>query len=541
MIDAILKGLVSSASYLLSSNPLAFTKTGTADGAPSPSLLAHKGSTCSALHLPSPPSPSSPHSTCLPPSPHDAHPRGERGRWVRPLGYAERFMTAAHDHGCMTTVYALWLDARAPIDFEVIKQATSIMYRKLPHLRMSIGRHKGKLWWREIPREAVDVEELRSDDVHSTLESLLRRRYRMEEGPLWFTRFVPLQGEDECVIDNNHNLKYKYVCLFGFHHNVSDGTTNMKFCKVFLQVVNDLLAGREVDMRQEGVFATPLHDQIADDASSQWYLFTIFLKRFYKGILSYGAYVRNFTHIYRMPAENIASTRVLHHELDEFTTRNLLRRCKMEGVTLNSAFTAAANLTLYRMMADKNHSLDATTVSSLQAINMRRYWPKDAQPNTFGCHISMLDVGFATNRADLDGFWEYSRGVHSSLVYQLTTTQHPLKIQPISERLILIICSNSWLDWAGFPSTNDNHYTVTNMGDLTHTFPGMGEEVEVSRVLRSVSCHFMPTLCQHTLQTFRGRFCYSLDYYTQKLSRETATTYAQGIIDLLRKSIHTPN
>nr|XP_027221452.1 uncharacterized protein LOC113813624 [Penaeus vannamei] len=397
-------------------------------------------------------------------------------------------MTSAHDHGCMTTVYALWLDARAPIDFQVIKQATSIMYRKLPHLRMSIGRHKGKLWWREIPREAVDVEELRSDDVLATLESLLRRRYRMEEGPLWFTRFVPLQGEDECVRDNNHNLKYKYVCLFGFHHNVSDGTTNMKFCKVFLQVVNDLLAGREVDMRQEGVFATPLHDQIADDASSQSYLFTIFLKRFYKGILSYGAYVRNFTHIYRMPAENIASTRVLHHELDEFTTRNLLRRCKMEGVTLNSAFTAAANLTLYQMMASKNHSLDETTVNSLQAINMRRYWPKDAQPNTFGCHISMLDVGFDTRRADLDGFWEYSRGVHSSLVYQLTTTQHPLKIQPISERLILIICSNSWLDWAGLPSTNDNHYTVTNMGDLTHTFPGMGDEVEVSRVLRSVSC-----------------------------------------------------
>lgn len=63
----------------------------------------------------------------------------------------------------------------------------------------------------------------------------------------------------------------------------------------------------------------------------------------------------------------------------------------------------------------------------------------------------------------------------------------------------------------------------------------------MSLVLRSVSCHFMPTLCQHTLQTFRGRFCYSLDYYTQKITKENATTYAQGIMDFLRYAIHAPN
>ena len=50
-------------------------------------------------------------------------------RWVRPLGYAERFMTKAHDFGCLTTVYSLWLESRTPIQFETIKKTAQIMYR----------------------------------------------------------------------------------------------------------------------------------------------------------------------------------------------------------------------------------------------------------------------------------------------------------------------------------------------------------------------------------------------------------------------------
>ncbi|XP_042240531.1 uncharacterized protein LOC121878391 isoform X2 [Homarus americanus] len=468
---------------------------------------------------------------------HDAR----EPRWVRPLGYCEKLMTSAHRFGCMTTVYALWLDARQTIDFDVIKHATTIMYRKMPHLRVVLGRHQGKLWWREMEVPLVDVKELVTDDVVTTLEALLRRRYCMEEGPLWFVRFVSLNLDGECTRDRNHNEKYKYACIFGFHHNVSDGTTNMKFCKVFLQVLNDLLQGKDIDICEEGTFAEPLHDRIADMATSQWSLFTLFLSRFYKGVLSYGAYISNFTRLFQMPAHNDAATRVLQYELDDITSKKLYLRCKMEGVTLNSAFTAAANLALYRMMSSKSDSLDITDINCVQAINMRRYWPKQLQPNTFGCHISTLDVGFRTERRNLEEFWEYSRQVHSDLAHHLTTTQRALSVQPISERLKLVIGSNFWLDQVGLPSTNDNHYCVTNMGNLNSTFPGTGEEVEVSKVLRSVSCHFMPTLCQHTVQTFRGRFCYSLDYYTQKMKRETASQYAQDIIDTLISSIHTPN
>ncbi|XP_071550675.1 uncharacterized protein [Panulirus ornatus] len=414
--------------------------------------------------------------------------------------------------------------------------------KKMPHLRVVLGRHQGELWWREKESLPVDVREVTTEDVVATLEALLRRRYNMEEGPLWFVRFSSLSPQGERVRDRNYNDKYRYVCIFGFHHNMSDGTTNMKFCKVFVQVLNDLLRGKEVDMEEEeGIFARPLHDLEADAASSQWSLLCTFLYRFYKGVLSYGAYIRNFTRLFPLPAHITAATRVLHHELDETTSRKLYLRCKMEGVTLNSAFTAAANLALYQMMASKKESLDKTSINCAQAVNMRRYWPKELQPNTFGCHISTLDVSFPTTKENLGEFWEYSRNVHSILAHHLSVTKRALLVQPISERMKLVIGSNYWLDQLHLPSTNDNHYCVTNMGNLNGTFPGTGAEVEVTKVVRSVSCHFMPTLCQHTLQTFRGRLCYSLDYYTQKLTRDTASQYAQHILHILTSSIHTPN
>ncbi|XP_064102200.1 uncharacterized protein LOC135212586 [Macrobrachium nipponense] len=461
-------------------------------------------------------------------------------RWVRPLGYAERCMSKAHDYGCMTTVYALWLSSKAPLDFELIQHAAEIMYRKMPNLRMKLSHRDGELWWKESPRATLDVEELVTDNIEASVESLLHRRYNLEEGPLWFARFVTLpKSENEDCEDVE--VEHKYVCIFGFHHNASDGTSNMKFCNVFLKVLNDLSMGKEVDMKEEGTFAMPLQDALGDQIHTLWFFLCVFFKRLYTAILTFGVSVRNFTSRYKMPASNAAATHILQHELDEVTTKKLISRCKMEGVTLNSAFTAAANLSMYEMMISRDEELDETYLWSQQAINMRRYWPQELQPNTLGCHISLLDISFPTKRRDLHSFWEYARDVNRRLQHMLVEEKRPLKLQPMSQRLIILIRHNSWLAWLGLPSANDNHYTVTNMGNLHTAFPGVGEVVEATKVLRSVSCHFMPTLCQHTLQTFRGRFCYSLDYYTQKLSKETATTYAQGIMNLLRKSIHSPN
>ncbi|KAK4317806.1 hypothetical protein Pmani_011130 [Petrolisthes manimaculis] len=128
---------------------------------------------------------------------------------------------------------------------------------------------------------------------------------------------------------------------------------------------------------------------------------------------------------------------------------------------------------------------------------MRRYWPRELQPASLGCHISMMDVGFPVEESHLNEFWEYSRTIHTSLSRHLASTRRALAVQPISERMKLVMGSNYWLDRLGLSSTNDCHYCVTNMGNLSSTFTGDGPEVEVSKVLRT---GVLP-LHAHTLST----------------------------------------
>ena len=308
-----------------------------------------------------------------------------------------------------------------------------------------------------------------------------------------------------------------------------------------MSILNDLIIGCEVDMSQEGYFADPLHDQIADSRADYWYLFKLCMRRFDQGILSYGAYVKNFTISYPLSAHNEASTKALDYEIDEVSTKNLLKRCKMECVTLNSAFTAAANLGLYSIIQEYDSDFNETTFNSLQAVNMRRFWPKEKQANSLGCHISMTDVKFKTDSSDMDNFWEYTRKVHSNLKNGFEEQPRALLDLPFCERLNLLVQGNSWLSWLRLPSTNDSHYCVTYMGNLSQTFPGTGTEVEVTRVIRSVSGHFMSSLCQHTLHTFRNRLCYSIDYYTQKMESRTAEKYSKCIVEILKESIFKPN
>lgn len=242
-----------------------------------------------------------------------------------------------------------------------------------------------------------------------------------------------------------------------------------------------------------------------------------------------------------MPCDTDGRTLVIQNELDKITTERLLKRCKMEGVTLNTVFTAAANIGMYRMILQRDGSLEETRFDSQQAVNMRRYWPKDQQKNSYGCHISMVDIRIPTSKEDITNFWEYARKVHNIIQHELHVEKRTFKMQPLCEKLWLALFVNSWMSKLRLPSSNDSHYCVTNMGDVSSTFSGEGPAVSVSRILRSVSCHFMQALCQHTLQTFKGKFYYSLDYYPQKMSVGTARAYASSLMDTLRTVIHMPN
>ncbi|CAL4085036.1 unnamed protein product [Meganyctiphanes norvegica] len=459
---------------------------------------------------------------------------GSSLNWVRPLSYVETFMTQAQKYGCMKTVYALWLDTKKPIDITLVKQAAHITNRKMPHLQLSVGYRNRRPWWKKRNSETLDVEVVTSQDVIWIMEANLKHQYDLEEGPLWFVRLVKNNQNEENMY-NSHKC-YKYALVFGFLHNIADGTTNMAFCNQFISILNDLIEGHPPNMAAEGVFAEPLEDRLANEKSNRSYLCKLFFEHAKKA-MCFGAGVCNFTKNYPLPVENEACTRILHHEVDEITTKRLLKKCKMEKVTINSAFTAAANLGLYKLISEKDVGISDTVINTLQTVNMRRYWSKEAQPNSFGCRISSLNLNFSVAHHDAYAFWEYARDVHRIIKHGLDEKPLALLGLPLANFFKYVIGENFWVSKFSLPSSNDCHFCVTNMGNLDNILIGTLSQIKVSQIMRSVSGHFMPTLCQHTLQTFHGRLCYSIDYYTQKMKESTAEKYSKYIVDILKESI----
>ncbi|KAF2360731.1 Condensation domain [Trinorchestia longiramus] len=470
---------------------------------------------------------------------------GGSGTWVRKMGYGERFMTGSTDFGCMSTVYNLWFESKADVQLDTIRRTCYLVARKLPHLRLCVGYRDEELWFKEMDELKVDVDEIFTKDIMHTFEILLKKKFNLEKGPLWFTRFIKIDNNDSTDTPvKNFDAECRFVCLFGFHHNFSDGTTNMKFCNVFLKVLNDVLLGKPIDMKVEAQLSEPFHDRMADKLKKYWstymWIVTYICKRFYKGVIKYGHLTSNYTDHFQQPINYEAATHIIPGELDEDTTSRLLARCKAEKTTLNSAFTAAANIALYKLILEQNPNLDSTCFGGIQTVNMRRYWTKEQAKDSCGCHISTLDVNIPTDKKDIDDFWGYSRRIKDIMHDELNVSKRGIKLMLVSARLRLILQINALMDYLGCASMNDNHYCVTNMGDLSKQFSGTGEVVETIRLLRSVTCHYMPNLCQHTLHTFRGRFCYTLDYYAQKMEPNQAKLYATAVLATLQEAIDAP-
>ena len=387
----------------------------------------------------------------------------------------------------------------------------------------------------------LDVQEVESGDVSGTRISSIDETFDRMNGPLWFTKFIDVTSNKESSSSSTEDSSriFNFTCVFGFWHVLVDGTSNVKFCVVFLKTLNDLLLGRDVDMKVEIEFVEPLEDRLIDQENSRdrikstLFCANVSLRKFYRYALSWGRELRNFTKYYPEPRTEPAATHYVDLELDAETTNRLLQRCKKEEVTLNSVFAAATNIAFFRISLEKDSKLNSTKYRHNQIVNMRRYWPKEQIGNSGGCHISSLDIQVFTKKDDIGNFWPYAREVHRKLCKSLTESRTALRVLPLACKMRQTLVSNSLLKYPNLPSINDCHFSVTNMGNLDKFFISAGEVVVVTKVHRQSVSHHYPFLMEYFLQSYRGKLFVTLNYYAHKVSKETALILMKNLRETL--------
>ncbi|XP_042861472.1 uncharacterized protein LOC122246765 isoform X8 [Penaeus japonicus] len=403
---------------------------------------------------------------------------------------------------------------------------------QVPALRTCYGRRDGATWLREMAKEVVDFEVVQDASIMDMHDKLQHYHYATWTGPLWCARLWPRPRSslpDEGVGVDQSRYPHTHTLFLGFHHGITDGNTNMRICGFLVQLLNDVLAGRPInDEEQLGIFVSDgrtkklLEERIAymelepdrkqralDDYNSRHANHSL-IKSTFKGV-----------------GDKVGKSLLLTSDVDAATTTQFVKRCRAEKVTVNSAFTALANVALVDLLVDGGLEQDAYSIRGDHIIDARRYWDGDTSQH-LGCHIlPQLAVMIPTPRDTEGKFWDYARLVHADLKGKLeagTAVQDEAVKYFMSER-------------PSFETIFACEFNVSNIGDVTSLVTEGGEQVQAVHVLRSANVDGIHCPWTHLCHTFRSRFIHVLSYNTASVSSQMAEEYCNRIFHHLRRAV----
>ncbi|XP_064101685.1 uncharacterized protein LOC135212177 isoform X2 [Macrobrachium nipponense] len=238
------------------------------------------------------------------------------------------------------------------------------------------------------------------------------------------------------------------------------------------------------------------------------------------------------------PPEGEDKTCNLTRVLDKDTTKRFISRCKVEGVSIHSAFAALADASIVTLLVENNHIQNSYKMCNGHVINLRRYWTGDCS-DAMGCHAhAPLNLWTDVPR-DLSGkFWDFARTLHRDL------HQH-LKNESILFREAYIkLCSKKEQSYEDiFYQANPMQVDCgfSNLGDVTGLLTDDGPYVKPYLLKRHLSLHRtdIKKLCTFPFfHSFRGRLILNLLYNPKYIAEAVAQQHCSQIFDTMEKVIN---
>ncbi|KAB7498991.1 hypothetical protein Anas_12066 [Armadillidium nasatum] len=457
------------------------------------------------------------------------------GDLVQPLGSVETLMAVGGIYGTLNTIQAIWIKSKFPLEEEKILQSLWMLSRQIPHLQFCLSRRGWRLWFKRMETFNLDFE-MKAGDAMEVYEDMIDSKYNLWTGPLWKVKVI--------VPNTNNNVndeQYSAAVIFSLHHCMTDGTANMKICREFVKILNEINQGK-INEPEINPLA-PVVDKNMPEFPSITFLTKYFCTKFFATMIKNFYHKSSFAGVLPVPKTKITKTKVLYDELSKTETDILIKMCKLNDITVHSCISTIANFALLQVAQSKaSYPLGVRKINVTHCVNMRRYLSPEYS-DASGCHISFMEDRRKTSLKDSLDFWKEAKKTHSSLKAHLEVAKDQLRIVPLLRMASMIFPANVFLTRNGYKNKTDCHYITTNMGNLKTLLPGpeANDTVEITSVLRSVSAHLGGNPFLIAFHTFRGKFMLSLDYYTNKMTDETAHEYFTVFKTFIRNVIEYDN
>nr|XP_027215411.1 uncharacterized protein LOC113808266 isoform X1 [Penaeus vannamei]XP_027215412.1 uncharacterized protein LOC113808266 isoform X1 [Penaeus vannamei] len=427
--------------------------------------------------------------------------------------------------------YQLTIVTRKPLLEEQVIRTLTHFHRKVPLLRTCFGERDGEAWLREMTEEIIDFElltdNIKDQDLHAKLQGY---NFNTEIGPLWCVKLRPeSHSSAECVFrEGTSGFPHMYSLFLGINHAITDGTTNAIVCGFLIQILDDVLAGKEInDEEQLGIFISDektvkaMREQVAFVKDNPEVLRT--LEEDHRKLQERHSILKN---TFKGVAKEGARTAFLTKDLNTETTAAFIKRCRAEGVTVNSAFIGIANFALVDLLAQGGLVQESYSIRNAHVVNTRRYMEGDAS-QYLGCHIAIQNVIHETPRNFSENFWSYAKPIHDEFQTKIKSG-FPLQVEGTKDLMPKT---------SDFDTTFEFDYCITNMGDVTQRLTEGGDQVQVVHLLRIAEISRVPIALDSFLHSFRGRFTHTLAYNTSLVTSQMAELYYEKIDYYLRASL----
>ncbi|XP_037792420.1 uncharacterized protein LOC119587794 [Penaeus monodon] len=505
-------------------------------------------------------------------------------RWLRRASPVEEYFEEGHKKKLNIVNYTITFSSTSARLAEIMEEALTLLYRKVPVLRVCFGWRDDQLWLREMDECKVDFKVLKDDALDKHRAGIMQG-FDTERGPLW--RVALLAEPDEAELDLHgqspgeahlplsglRNLEseaaepsirdtrakldlvnltnsstrtrplnelprpfaHNYSVLFCIHHGIADGMTITRICGFLRAILDDILSGRSVDAAEQ------LGEHVAYDAAMALYAAEEQKLKDDPALLEKA--MKEFAEGERMrpllldvlprPQGGEATTGSISFRLNEDETKALVSCCKKVKVSLNSYFTSAINVALIDFLESLGVRRDAYEFRAGHDISLRRYYGGDTS-RTLGVHLPTFGFRFVY-RATANlyrEFWASTRAFHKRFHDAL------LKGEPLRAVVLRQKDASQFDDIKGFYSDQGEpnyYYTISNLADVTEALSKEGDNVQITQMDRYVALRNKKCFMCFSIHTFRDQVTVNMLYSTHYFSEENAIRLA----DLVYTSIIT--
>lgn len=352
-------------------------------------------------------------------------------------------------------------------------------------------------------------------DVDEVTECLHTYKYNCSSGPLWCARLLQATHSwprDSLEAQLQPDFPHCYYLLFGFHHVTGDAASYIKLCGTLVSLLDDVIGGRDInDEDQIGNFiVNEEFDQLKQRYKEAEVEKDTEQKQTDEKKLDWCEEKTSIlADILQVEDKTERKTLLITQTWDSSMTSQFFKKCKQEGVTIHSGFTALAKLALADFLSTRGVIRDSYQISSKHLVSVRRYWESDS-PLNLCCYTALLPV-FINIPSSLSKsqFWDLARSINENLQNSLKADQF---LRPRKKL-------------AG----HQFDVTFNNIGDVTATLSRGGPNVQAASVVRSATIHNLNIIWDHGLQTFKGRLIHSLKYNSGIIPSEAAQEYLSRV------------